>query len=266
MQLDATLQLPDGKQIPVVVEVDATELGNSLADTGLADVVARAVEVLGSHRPAFRVATAKAPSFTAGAGTARGKRWSTRPQRNGWPLWKSWRIPRHWAMTTRYWRSTFPPISRPKKCAAVIWHVGIWPARVRWATAGWNWAAPRCCKFPRRSCRPKRFTLSIPRTPTSPGCASPNGTLPFRRAADRAPDWSSGGVSRASGEWAGLPPRGTIHAAFRRFLGRRTRRKCEKVVRTGSQKGDNLGVRGPGRFRCSRNNFPNSPGAQTGGA
>jgi putative toxin-antitoxin system antitoxin component (TIGR02293 family) len=49
MQLDATLQLPDGKQIPVVVELDATQLENSLADTGLADVVARAVEVLGSR-------------------------------------------------------------------------------------------------------------------------------------------------------------------------------------------------------------------------
>src|ERR1039458_35023 len=49
MQLDATLQLPDGKQIPVVVELDATQLETSLADTGLADVVARAVEVLGSR-------------------------------------------------------------------------------------------------------------------------------------------------------------------------------------------------------------------------
>ena len=49
MQLDATLHLPDGKQIPVVVELDATQLENSLADTGLADVVARAVEVLGSR-------------------------------------------------------------------------------------------------------------------------------------------------------------------------------------------------------------------------
>jgi putative toxin-antitoxin system antitoxin component (TIGR02293 family) len=49
MQLDATLQLPDGKQIPVVVELDAAQLETSLADTGLADVVARAVEVLGSR-------------------------------------------------------------------------------------------------------------------------------------------------------------------------------------------------------------------------
>src|ERR1017187_6506784 len=49
MQLDATPQLPDGKQIPVVVELDATQLETSLADTGLADVVARAVEVLGSR-------------------------------------------------------------------------------------------------------------------------------------------------------------------------------------------------------------------------
>jgi putative toxin-antitoxin system antitoxin component (TIGR02293 family) len=53
MQLDATLQLPDGKQIPVVVELDATQLETSLADTGLADVVARAVEVLGSRPKAL---------------------------------------------------------------------------------------------------------------------------------------------------------------------------------------------------------------------
>ena len=53
MQLDATLQLPDGKQIPVVVELDATQLENSLAATGLADVVARAVEVLGSRARAL---------------------------------------------------------------------------------------------------------------------------------------------------------------------------------------------------------------------
>ena len=50
MHLDATLQLPDGKQIPVVVELDAALLESSLADTGLADVVARAVEVLGKPR------------------------------------------------------------------------------------------------------------------------------------------------------------------------------------------------------------------------
>jgi putative toxin-antitoxin system antitoxin component (TIGR02293 family) len=49
MQLDATLQLPDGKQIPVVVELDAAQLESSLADTSLADVVARAVEALGSR-------------------------------------------------------------------------------------------------------------------------------------------------------------------------------------------------------------------------
>jgi putative toxin-antitoxin system antitoxin component (TIGR02293 family) len=49
MQLDATLQLPDGKQIPVVVEFDATQLESSLADTSLANLVARAVEVLGSR-------------------------------------------------------------------------------------------------------------------------------------------------------------------------------------------------------------------------
>ena len=44
MQIDATLQLPDGKQIPVVVELDATELESSLSDTAVAEVVARAIE------------------------------------------------------------------------------------------------------------------------------------------------------------------------------------------------------------------------------
>ena len=48
MQIDATLQLPDGKQIPVVVELDATQLESSLSDTAVAEVVARAIEVLGS--------------------------------------------------------------------------------------------------------------------------------------------------------------------------------------------------------------------------
>ena len=69
MQLDATLQLPDGKQIPVVVELDATQLETSLADTGLADVVARAVEVLGSRlfrqeRAVFRLTLANAASLS----------------------------------------------------------------------------------------------------------------------------------------------------------------------------------------------------------
>jgi putative toxin-antitoxin system antitoxin component (TIGR02293 family) len=53
MQLDATLQLPDGKRIPVVVELDAAQLESSLADTGFADLVARAVEVLGSRPQAL---------------------------------------------------------------------------------------------------------------------------------------------------------------------------------------------------------------------
>ena len=67
MQLDATLQLPDGKQIPVVMELDATQLESSLADTGLADVVARAVEVLGSKPRAL--AWLRTPLGGLGGGT-----------------------------------------------------------------------------------------------------------------------------------------------------------------------------------------------------
>ena len=50
MQLDGTLQLPDGKQIAVVLEVDRAQLENSFAGTGSADVIARAIEVLGKEK------------------------------------------------------------------------------------------------------------------------------------------------------------------------------------------------------------------------
>ncbi len=53
MQLDGTLQLPDGKQIAVVLEVDRAQLENSFAQTGSADVIARAIEVLGCKEKAF---------------------------------------------------------------------------------------------------------------------------------------------------------------------------------------------------------------------
>jgi hypothetical protein len=51
------------------VELDATQLETSLADTGLADVVARAVEVLGSRlfrqeRAVFRLTLANAASLS----------------------------------------------------------------------------------------------------------------------------------------------------------------------------------------------------------
>jgi hypothetical protein len=48
MQLDGTLQLPDGKEIAVVLEVDATQLEAGSPAFASADVVARAIEVLGS--------------------------------------------------------------------------------------------------------------------------------------------------------------------------------------------------------------------------
>src|ERR1017187_9125445 len=85
MQLDATLQLPDGKQIPVVVELDATQLETSLADTGLADVVARAVEVLGSRRGALACLRPPGADWTAKLPS---KRWLRRKAVSRWKI--SW--------------------------------------------------------------------------------------------------------------------------------------------------------------------------------
>jgi putative toxin-antitoxin system antitoxin component (TIGR02293 family) len=55
MQLDGTLQLPDGKEIAVVLEVDAAQLETSLDSSavGSAEVIARAIEVLGSKEKAL---------------------------------------------------------------------------------------------------------------------------------------------------------------------------------------------------------------------
>jgi putative toxin-antitoxin system antitoxin component (TIGR02293 family) len=53
MQLDGTLQLPDGKLIAVVFEVDTAQFGTSFAIAGFADVIARAIEVLGSKERAL---------------------------------------------------------------------------------------------------------------------------------------------------------------------------------------------------------------------
>ncbi len=54
MQLDGTLQLPDGKQIAVVLEIDRTQLDDSCFEAGAADVIARAIEVLGTKSKALR--------------------------------------------------------------------------------------------------------------------------------------------------------------------------------------------------------------------
>jgi putative toxin-antitoxin system antitoxin component (TIGR02293 family) len=53
VQLDGTLQLPDGKQIAVVLELDAADLETGLADTQAVDLVVRAIEVLGSKEKAL---------------------------------------------------------------------------------------------------------------------------------------------------------------------------------------------------------------------
>lgn len=53
MQLDGTLRLPDGKQIAVVLEIDAAQLEARFADKEAAEVVARAIEVLGNKEKAL---------------------------------------------------------------------------------------------------------------------------------------------------------------------------------------------------------------------
>ncbi|MDQ6704615.1 MAG: MbcA/ParS/Xre antitoxin family protein, partial [Acidobacteriota bacterium] len=53
MQFDGTVRLPDGTQIAVVLEIDSSSLETSLANTEAAEIIARAMEVLGSKQNAF---------------------------------------------------------------------------------------------------------------------------------------------------------------------------------------------------------------------
>ena len=53
MEFDGTLQLPDGKRVAVVLEVDQLQAESVLGLSWSADVIARAIEVFGNKEKAL---------------------------------------------------------------------------------------------------------------------------------------------------------------------------------------------------------------------